>query len=113
MLQRVARLLVVLIALVALALVAVWVVTNTDYRPGAGAAIRARRAVQVDARHREAGRRHGDLLNGATIAGISITDSAGRPFLEGGFADRLATCSATCSEAHRDLDDLVLYRPDS
>jgi uncharacterized membrane protein len=46
MLQRVARLLIVLLALFTLALVVVWVVTNTDLRPGAGEAVRARRAVR-------------------------------------------------------------------
>jgi autotransporter translocation and assembly factor TamB len=82
MLQRLARVLVVLLAIVTLALVAVWVVTNTEF---------GRERVRRFALKSLAGSTHGivrmggirgNLLSGATITGVSITDSAGRPFLK-------------------------------
>jgi autotransporter translocation and assembly factor TamB len=82
MLQRLARLLVVLLAVVTLALIAVWVVTNTRY---------GRERVRRFALNSLSGSTHGivgigairgNLLSGATISGISITDSSGRPFLK-------------------------------
>ncbi|HEU4720990.1 MAG TPA: translocation/assembly module TamB domain-containing protein [Gemmatimonadaceae bacterium] len=111
MLQRLARLLVVLLAIVALALVAVWVVTNTEY---------GRERVRRYALESLAGATHGivriggvrgNLLSGATITGISITDSAGRPFLR---ADSLSGRYSIRSFLGKriEINDLVIYRPD-
>jgi hypothetical protein len=53
----------------------------------------------------------GDLLTGATIAGISITDSAGRPFLK---ADSLSGRYTLGSLLRKRIaiSDLVIYRPE-
>ena len=111
MLQRLARLLVVLLALVTLALVVVWVVTNTDYGRE-----RVRRFA-LDALSKSThgivklGTVRGNLLTGATIAGISITDSAGRPFLK---ADSLSGRYKLGNLLRKRIaiSDLVIYRPD-
>jgi len=111
MLQRVARLLVVLLALVTLALVAVWVVTNTTYgrervrRFALGALSKSTHGIV------KLGTVRGDLLTGATITGISITDSAGRPFLK---ADSLTARYKLGDLLNKRIaiSDLVLYRPD-
>ena len=111
MLQRVARLLVVLLALVTLALVVVWVVTNTEFGRE-----RVRRFA-LDALSKSThgivklGTIRGDLLTGATIAGISITDSAGRPFLK---ADSLSGRYTLGNLLRKRIaiSDLVIYRPD-
>jgi translocation and assembly module TamB len=111
MLQRLARVLVVLLAIVALALVAVWVVTNTKY---------GRERVRRYALGALGGSTHGivkigairgNLLSGATLSGISITDSAGRPFLT---ADSLSGRYSIGSFLGKRIAirDLVLYRPD-
>jgi translocation and assembly module TamB len=111
MLQRLARLLVVLLAIVTLALVAVWVVTNTEF---------GRERVRRFALESLAGSTHGivrlgairgNLLSGATISGVSITDSAGRPFLK---ADSLSARYSIGSFLGKriQISDLVIYRPD-
>ena len=82
MIQRLARLLVVLLAIATLALVGVWVLTNTDYGRNRvrsyvlGALSRSTHGVV------RIGAITGNLLVGATVHGVSITDSAGRPFLK-------------------------------
>ena len=111
MLQRLARVLVVLLAIVTLALVAVWVVTNTEF---------GRERVRRFALKSLAGSTHGivklggirgNLLSGATITGVSITDSSGRPFLE---ADSLSARYSVGSFLGKriNISDLVIYRPD-
>ncbi|HKP14975.1 MAG TPA: translocation/assembly module TamB domain-containing protein [Gemmatimonadaceae bacterium] len=111
MLQRVARLLIVLLALFTLALIVVWVVTNTDYgrervrRFALGALSKATHGIV------KLGKVRGDLLTGATIDAISITDSAGRPFLK---ADSLSGRYTLGSLLRKriSISDLVIYRPD-
>ena len=111
MLQRIARLLVVLLALVTLALVAVWVVSNTTYgrervrRFALGALSKSTHGIV------KMGTVRGDLLTGATITDISITDSAGRPFLK---ADSLTARYSLGNLLNKRITiaDLVLYHPD-
>ncbi|PYP80426.1 MAG: hypothetical protein DMD35_04785 [Gemmatimonadetes bacterium] len=111
MLQRVARLLVVLLAIVALALLVVWVVTNTGY----GRERVRRFALDALAKSTHGvvklGTVRGNLLTGATITDISITDSAGRPFLK---ADSLTGRYSIGSFLRKriEITDLVIYRPD-
>jgi translocation and assembly module TamB len=111
MLQRVARVLVVLLVIATVALVAVWVGTNTEF---------GRERVRRFALSALGGSTHGivkigairgNLLSGATITGISITDSAGRPFLR---ADSLSGHYSVGSflAKHIEIRDLVIYRPD-
>jgi translocation and assembly module TamB len=108
--RRLYRLLVVLSVVAVLAVIAVWIMTNTDFGRE-----RARRLVlstlggathgivRIDAVH-------GNLLSGATFAGVSITDSAGRPFFK---ADSLTGHYLLRSLIAKRIyvDDLVLYRP--
>jgi translocation and assembly module TamB len=111
MVQRLARLLVVLLALVALALVAVWVVTNTSYgrervrRFALGALSKSTHGIV------KMGTVRGDLLTGATITGISITDSTGRPFLKADSVSGRYTLGSLLSKRIA-INDLVIYRPD-
>jgi autotransporter translocation and assembly factor TamB len=109
--QRIARLLVVLLVVATLALVVLWVGTNTEF---------GRERVRRFALSMLGGSTHGivriggirgNLLTGATITGISITDSAGRPFLR---ADSLSGRYATSSFLSKrvEIRDLVIYRPD-
>jgi translocation and assembly module TamB len=110
MLRRLFRLLVVLGVVVILAVVAVWMLTNTDWGRE-----RVRRYA-VDALQGSThgivkiGALHGDLLRGATLVNISITDSAGRPFLE---ADSLSGRYTLRSFLTKKLwlRDVVLYQP--
>jgi translocation and assembly module TamB len=111
MLQRLARVLVVLLAIVTLALVAVWVVTNTEF---------GRERVRRFALNSLAGSTHGivklgevrgNLLSGATITGVSITDSAGRPFLKADSVSARYSIGNFLSKRIQ-ISDLVIYRPD-
>jgi hypothetical protein len=111
MLQRLARLLVVLLAIATLALIAVWVVTNTEFgrervrRYALGALARSTHGLV------RIGGVRGNLLGGATITGISITDSTGRPFLK---ADSLSGRYSIGSLIGKRvaIKDLVIYRPE-
>ena len=110
LLRRVYRLIVVLSVIAVLAVIAVWILSNTDVGRE-----RVRRLalstlggathgiVKIDAVH-------GNLLNGATFVGVSITDSAGRPFLK---ADSLTGRYVLRSLISKriDIDGLVLYHP--
>jgi translocation and assembly module TamB len=111
MLQRVARVLLVLLVVAVLALTAVWIVTNTEF---------GRERVRRMALNALAGSTHGivkiggirgNLLTGATITGISITDSAGRPFLEADSLSGRYTIGSFLSK-RIEIRDLVIYRPD-
>jgi translocation and assembly module TamB len=111
MLRRLARLAIVLLVLVTVALVAVWVVTNTRYgrervrRLALGALRGATHGVV------QIGGVRGNLLSGATLTNLSITDSAGRPFLR---ADSLSARYSIGDFLRKRIyvDDLVLFRPD-
>ncbi|HEX7978929.1 MAG TPA: translocation/assembly module TamB domain-containing protein, partial [Gemmatimonadaceae bacterium] len=111
MIQRLARLLVVLAAIATLALVGVWVLTNTDF---GRARVRNRLLGALQgATHGvvRMGDVRGNLLTGASIHGVSITDSAGRPFLT---ADSVSGRYNIMSFFSRRIliHDLRLYRPD-
>ncbi len=111
MIRRLFRLLVVLSAVVILGVVAVWLLTNTDFGRE-----RSRRfvlgilqgqthgIVKIDAVH-------GNLLSGATLTHFSITDSAGHPFLT---TDSLSLRYVLRSflGSKLEFDDVVLYHPD-
>ena len=49
---------------------------------------------------------------GATLADVSITDSAGRPFLKADSLSRRGTWCEAFSPSASQFDDVVLYRPD-
>ena len=111
MIRRLFRLLVVLSAVLILAVVALWIMTNTDFGRE-----RSRRfvlgilqgqthgIVKVDAMH-------GNLLSGATLTHVSITDSAGHPFLK---TDSISLRYVLRSFVSQKLefDDVVLYHPE-
>ena len=111
MIRRLFRLLVVLSAVAILAVVAAWLLTNTDFGRE-----RSRRfvlgilqgqthgIVKIDAVH-------GNLLSGATLTRFSIMDSAGRPFLKtDSISLRYVLRSFLASKL--EFDDVVLYHPD-
>ena len=110
LLRRVYRLLVVLSVVAVLAVIAVWLLTNTDF--GRERVRRYALSMLGGATHGivKIGAVHGNLLSGATFVGVTITDSAGRPFLK---ADSLTghyvLRSFLSKKVH--IDDLVLYRP--
>jgi translocation and assembly module TamB len=110
LLRRLYRLLVVLSVIAVLAVLSVWILTNTDFGRE-----RVRRfvlstlggathgIVRIDALR-------GNLLTGATFVGVSITDSAGRPFFKAdSLSGRYVLRSLVAKRIY--LDDLVLYRP--
>ena len=110
MLRRLYRLLVVLSVIAILAVVAVWMLTNTNWgrERVRGYAVNMLQGsthglVKI-------GALHGNLLNGATLAGVSITDSAGRPFFA---ADSLSGRYTLRGFLKKQLllKDVVLYRP--
>ena len=110
MLRRLFRLLVVLSVIAVLAVLGVWVFTNTDFgrervRRFALSALggATHGLVRIDAVH-------GNLLSGATLVGVSITDSAGRPFFKAdSLSGRYVVRSLLSKRIY--LDNLVLYRP--
>ncbi len=108
--RRVYRLLVVLSAILVLAVLAVWILTNTDF--GRERVRRLALSSLGGATHGivKIGAVHGNLLRGATFVGVSITDSAGRPFLR---ADSLTGRYVVSSLLRKRIyiDDLVLHRP--
>jgi translocation and assembly module TamB len=110
MLRRLYRLAVVLSVIAILAVLAVWMLTNTDWGrervrrfalDALGGATHG--IVRIDAVH-------GNLLSGATFVGVSITDSAGRPFLT---ADSLTTryTIRTFIAKRIELSDVTFYHP--
>ena len=111
MVRRLFRLFVVLSVVAILAVIATFILTNTDFGRE-----RARRFVLGVLQGQTHGivkieSMHGNLLSGATLANVSITDSAKRPFLK---ADsiRLRYVLSNFFSSRLDFDDVVLYRPD-
>ena len=108
--RRLFRLLVVLSVVAILAVAAVWMLTNTDW--GRERVRRYALSAIGGATHGivRIGAVHGDLLSGATLTDVAITDSAGRPFLK---ADSLSMHFSirTLVSKHVDLQDVVLFRP--
>jgi translocation and assembly module TamB len=109
--RRLFRLLVVLGALVVIAVIAVFLLTNTEFgrervrRNIVGLiAGQTHGIVRVD-------ELHGDLLSGATLVRVAITDSAGHPFLK---ADSIALRYIIRSffSQHLDFSDVIVYHPD-
>jgi len=111
MVHRLARLFIVLLAVATLALVGVWVMTNTDY-----GRTRVRNYVLGTLSRNthgvvRMGAVTGNLLVGATIHGVSITDSAGRPFLKAdSVSGRYQIMSFLAKRVL--INNLRLYRPD-
>ncbi len=108
--RRLFRLLVVLGVVTLVGIVAMFVLTNTDV---------GRERVKGFVLGVLSGQTHGivkiqamsgDLLHGSTLVGVSITDSAGHPFLR---ADSLTLRYALSGFVSRHLDftDVVVYRP--
>ena len=110
LLRRVFRLLVVLSVILVLAVIAVWMVTNSDF--GRERVRRLALTTLGGATHGivRIGAVQGNLLGGATLVDISITDSAGQPFLA---ADSLTGHYVLRSFLSKkiEIDGLVLYRP--
>ncbi|MEO6526118.1 MAG: translocation/assembly module TamB domain-containing protein [Gemmatimonadaceae bacterium] len=111
MIERLLRLAIVLGVLLVLALTGVWVFSNTEF---------GRERIRRYALGSLSGSTHGivrigairgDLLRGATLTGISITDSAGRPFLKADSLSGRYTVRSFLSK-RIEIRDLVLYRPD-
>ena len=111
MLQRLARLLLVLLVLVVIALTAVWIGTNTEF--GRERVRQFALGALGGATHGivKIGAVHGNLLTGATISGISITDSAGRPFLKADSVSGRYSIGSFLSK-RIEIRDVVIYRPD-
>src|SRR3954469_20991706 len=109
-LRRIYRLLVVLSAIVVLAVLAVWMFTNTDF--GRERVRRLALSLLGGSTHGivKIGAVHGNLLSGATFVAVSITDSAGRPFFKAdSLTGRYVLRSFLSKKIY--LDGLVLYRP--
>ncbi len=111
MLRRLFRLLVVLSVVAILGVIAVWLLTNTDVGRE-----RSRRFVLGILQGQTHGivkveQMHGNLLSGATLTRVSITDSAGNPFLQ---ADSISLRYEVSNFFSKRLDfsDVVLYHPD-
>ena len=110
MLRRLFRLLVVLSVVAILAIATVWIMTNTDFGRE-----RVRRFVENTLRGQthgivRIGSMHGNLLGGATLVQVSITDSAGNPFLR---ADSIAARYVARSFFSQRLEfsDVHIWRP--
>ena len=108
--RRLFRLLVVLSVIFVLGVLAVWVLTNTDF--GRERVRKFALNALQGATHGivEIGALHGTLLSGATLVGVSITDSAGRPFLAADSIGGHYVLRGFLSKRIY-LDDLTLYRP--
>ena len=111
MLRRLFRLLVVLSAVAILGVIAVWIMSNTDFGRE-----RARRFVLGILQNQTHGivkieSMRGNLLDGATLVRVSITDSAGNPFLA---ADSIRATYVVRRFFSKRLEfaDVVLYRPE-
>ena len=110
LLRRLFRLLVVLSVVAVLAVLALWIVSSTDF--GRERVRRLALSSLGGATHGivKIGAVHGNLLKGAMLVDISITDSAGRPFLK---ADSLGGSYMVRGLLSKriDIDKLVFYRP--
>jgi len=108
--RRLFRLLVVLSVIFVLGVVAVWVLTNTDF--GRERVRKFALGTLQGATHGivKIGALHGNLLTGATLVDVSITDSAGRPFFAADSLSGRYVLRGFLSK-HISLDDLTLYRP--
>ncbi|MDB4890216.1 MAG: hypothetical protein JWL61_2071 [Gemmatimonadetes bacterium] len=111
MVRRLFRLLVVLSVVAILAVIATFIMTNTDFGRE-----RARKFVLGILQGQTHGivkieSLHGNLLSGATLVKVSIADSANRPFLK---ADsiKLRYVLRNFFGSRLDFDDVVLYHPD-
>lgn len=110
MARRLFRLLVVLSVIAVLAVAAVWVMTNTDF--GRERVRRFALGALQGATHGivKMGPVHGNLLSGATVTDIAISDSAGRPFLTADSLSARYVLRALISKRIA-LDNVVLYHP--
>ncbi len=110
MLLRLFRLLVVLSVVALLGVVGVWLMTNTDF--GRERARRFALSAFGGATNGvvRIGAVHGNLLTGATFVGVSITDSAGRPFFR---ADSLSGTYGIRDFLSKRIQpsDMVLFHP--
>ncbi|MEO7454689.1 MAG: translocation/assembly module TamB domain-containing protein [Gemmatimonadaceae bacterium] len=111
MLRRLFRLLVVLSVVAILGVVTVWVATNTDFGRE-----RVRRYVVGILQHQTHGivrveKMNGNLLSGAMLVKVSITDSAAHPFFK---ADSVSLRYVMRSFFSSKLlfDNVVVYHPD-
>ncbi len=111
MLRRLFRLLVVLSVVAILGVAALWMLTNTDFGRE-----RSRRFVVnlLNAQTHgivKADAMHGNLLSGATLVHVSITDSAAHPFLT---ADSITLHYVPRSflAQRLDFDNVIVYHPD-
>ena len=111
MLRRLFRVLVVLSAVAVLGTIAVWIATNTDFGRE-----RSRRFIVglLNAQTHgvvKAEAMHGNLLSQATLVRVSITDSAGHPFLK---ADSISLHYVLRSffSQRLEFNDVVIYHPD-
>ncbi|MEO5817666.1 MAG: translocation/assembly module TamB domain-containing protein [Gemmatimonadaceae bacterium] len=111
MVRRLFRLLVVLSVVAILAVIATFIITNTDFGRE-----RARRFVLGILQGQTHGivkieSMHGNLLSGATLVKVTIADSANRPFLK---ADSIALRYVLRNffSSRLDFADVVLYHPD-
>ena len=110
LLRRLYRLLIVLSVVAVLAVFALWLLTNTDF--GRERVRRLALSTLGGATHGivKIGAVHGNLFSGATFVAVSITDSAGRPFLRAdSLTGRYVLRSLFSKRIY--IDDLVLYRP--
>lgn len=111
MIHRLFRLIAVLAAIAVLGVAAVWVLSNTDF--GRKRARRFLVGVLQGNTHGivKVAAVHGNLLSGATLVGVNITDSTGRPFLK---ADSISGRYVLRSFLSNRLQftDVVAYRPD-
>ncbi|HEX5971339.1 MAG TPA: translocation/assembly module TamB domain-containing protein [Gemmatimonadaceae bacterium] len=110
MARRLFRLLVVLSVIFVLGVAAVWVLTNTDF--GRERVRKFALGALQGATHGivRIGALHGNLLTGATLVDVSITDSAGRPFLAADSLSGRYVLRGFLSKRIY-LDDLTLYHP--
>ena len=112
MIHRLSRLLIVLLAIATLALVGGVGDDEHGLRPDASAELRARHTARASTHGVvRIGAMTGNLLVGATIHGVSITDSAGRPFLKAdSVKGRYQVMSFLAKRVL--INNLRLYRPE-
>ncbi|MEP6621315.1 MAG: hypothetical protein ABJE47_18460, partial [bacterium] len=109
--RRLFRLLVVLSAVALLGVITMFMLTNTDV--GRERVRRFVVGVLAGQTHGifKVGSMSGDLLNGSTLVGVSITDSAGHPFFKADSVTLRYALSGFLSN-HLDFFDVVVYHPD-
>lgn len=108
--RRLFRLLVVLSVIVVLAVLGVWMLTNTDF--GRERVRRFALKTLQNATHGivKLGALRGNLLTGATLVDVAITDSAGRPFFAADSVSGRYVLRGFLNK-HIALDGLTLYHP--